>query len=132
MWTAADTPCAPTGAPPPPSDGLLQHVITSQADYAAKVLGRPVQDAAYLPPHAVVIARQREPGIASGGQASCSFELVLTQPAVVADQQGLLEVGCCCDLRGSRACGSSTQWSTGCRAAVVLRFPMVLTWGVTE
>eukprot|EP00891_Asterochloris_glomerata_P009063 jgi/Astpho2/9063/e_gw1.00133.6.1_t len=72
-------------------NGLLQHVITSQADYAAKVLGRPVQDAAHLPPHAVVIARQREPGIASGGQASCSFELVLTQPAVVADQQGLLE-----------------------------------------
>ena len=87
------------------------------------MLGRPIQDAAHLPQHAVVIARQQEPGIASGGQASCSFKLVLTQPAVVADQQGLLEVGCrCCWREDQGMCKLNMveHRVQGCRFIMVL------------
>ena len=57
---------------------LLTKVLTNQAEAMSQVLGRSIQDVAQQPSHAVVIARSDE--TIGAQKASCSFQVVLTQP----------------------------------------------------
>ena len=73
------------------SNELLDRVLSRQADTIQQVLGRPIQDSRHQPSHAVVIARSAE---AIGSQeASCSFEVILTQPTFRIDSDALCQVG---------------------------------------
>ena len=55
-----------------------------------QVLGRPVQASAQQPSHAVVIARSAE--TIGSAEASCSFEVILTQPTFRLDTEALCQV----------------------------------------
>jgi len=55
------------------------------------VLGRPIQDSRHQPSHAVVIARSAE--TIGNQEASCSFEVILTQPTFRIDSDALCQVG---------------------------------------
>lgn len=72
------------------SHSLLAKVLANQAETMHQVLGRPVQDVSQQPSHAVVIARSDE---TIGSQdASCSFQVVLTQPTFSLDKNALTQV----------------------------------------
>ena len=69
---------------------LLERVLSNQADTISQVLGRPIQDSRHQPSHAVVIARSAE--IIGSQEASCSFEVILTQPTFKIDDAALSQV----------------------------------------
>lgn len=80
------------------SNGLLEKVLSNQGETMRQVLGRPIQDSRQQPSHAVVIARSAE--TIGSSEASCSFEVVLTQPTFKLDTEALCRVSCqlhwCC------------------------------------
>lgn len=69
---------------------LLQKVLSNQGKTISQSLGRPIQDSRQQPSHAVVIARS--PESIGGAEASCSFEVVLTQPTFRLDTETLFQV----------------------------------------
>jgi len=73
------------------SNDLLEKVLSNQADTIHQVLGRPVQDSRHQPSHAVVIAHSAE--TIGSQEASCSFEVILTQPTFRIDSDALCQVG---------------------------------------
>jgi hypothetical protein len=73
------------------SNDLLDKVLANQADTIQQVLGRPIQDSRHQPSHAVVIARSAE--TIGNQEASCSFEVILTQPTFRIDSDALCQVG---------------------------------------
>ena len=73
------------------SNSLLHRVLANEGDSIKQVLGRPIQDCSQQPCHAVVIARS--PETIGSSDASCSFEVVLTQPTFRVDREALCQVG---------------------------------------
>ena len=74
------------------SNSLLERVLSKQADTIRQVLGRPIQECKQQPSHAVVIARSAE--TIGSQEASCSFEVILTQPTFRLDTEALCQVSC--------------------------------------
>lgn len=72
------------------SNNLLDKVLSNQADTIQQVLGRPIQDSRHQPSHAVVIARSAE--TIGSQEASCSFEVILTQRTFRIDSDALCQV----------------------------------------
>ncbi|DBA71115.1 hypothetical protein WJX79_007299 [Trebouxia sp. C0005] len=84
----------PNGIPhangiPDGSNNLLDKVLSNQADTIQQVLGRPIQDSRHQPSHAVVIARSAE--TIGSQEASCSFEVILTQRTFRIDSDALCQ-----------------------------------------
>lgn len=73
------------------NNGLLAKVLSNQKETMKQVLGRPIQDSRQQPCHAVVIARSAE--TIGSSEASCSFEVILTQPTFKLDTEALCQVG---------------------------------------
>ncbi|KAL3138515.1 hypothetical protein ABBQ32_006299 [Trebouxia sp. C0010 RCD-2024] len=71
------------------SSGLLEKVLSNQGETMKQVLGRPIQDSRQQPSHAVVIARSAE--TIGSSEASCSFEVILTQPTFKLDTDALCQ-----------------------------------------
>lgn len=69
---------------------LLQKVLSNQGETIRQALGRPIQDSRQQPSHAVVIARS--PESIGSAEASCSFEVILTQPTFRLDTEALCQV----------------------------------------
>lgn len=116
------------------SSGLLEKVLSNQGETMKQVLGRPIQDSRQQPSHAVVIARSAE--TIGSSEASCSFEVILTQPTFKLDTDALCQVDCalcqphhCCfrvtaTLSCTLACHADTALTVGLLAGhpnVVLR-----------
>ncbi len=76
------------------SNSLLERVLSNQAETIRQVLGRPIQDCRHQPSHAVVIARSAE--TIGSQEASCSFEVILTQPTFRIDTDAICQVSCAC------------------------------------
>lgn len=74
------------------SNSLLERALSKQADTIRQVLGRPIQECKHQPSHAVVIARSAE--TIGSQEASCSFEVILTQPTFRLDTEALCQVSC--------------------------------------
>lgn len=72
------------------TNDLLQKVLSNQGETISQALGRPVQDSRQQPSHAVVIARS--PEAIGSADASCSFEVILTQPTFRLDTEALCQV----------------------------------------
>ena len=72
------------------SNGLLEKVLSNQGETMKQVLGRPIQDSRHQPNHAVVIARSAE--TIGSSEASCSFEVILTQPTFKLETEALCQV----------------------------------------
>ena len=84
--------CVTTSVLPDVAGGnsLLDKVLSNQGDTIRQVLGRPVQASAQQPSHAVVIACSAE--TIGSAEASCSFEVMLTQPTFRLDTEALCQV----------------------------------------